>query len=35
MTIAIGAEFDGGAIVCADTKIVATDGTTTHGSKVS
>jgi 20S proteasome alpha/beta subunit len=35
MTIAIGAEFDGGAVVCADTKIVATDGATTHGSKVS
>ncbi len=34
MTIAIGAEFEGGVAVCADTKIVATDGATTHGSKV-
>jgi len=35
MTIAIGAEFDGGTVVCADTKIVATDGATSSGSKVS
>ncbi len=35
MTIAIGAEFDGGTVVCADTKIVATDGATSGGSKVS
>jgi 20S proteasome alpha/beta subunit len=34
MTIAIGAEFEGGTIVCADTKIVATDGATSEGSKV-
>jgi 20S proteasome alpha/beta subunit len=35
MTIAIGASFEGGAVVCADTKIVATDGATTNGSKVT
>jgi hypothetical protein len=34
MTIAIGAEFEGGAVLAADTMIVATDGATTHGSKV-
>lgn len=34
MTIAIGATFEGGVAVCADTKIVATDGATHHGSKV-
>jgi hypothetical protein len=33
MTIAIGAEFDGGAIVCADTKVSASDGATSYGSK--
>jgi hypothetical protein len=35
VTIAIGAVFDGGTAVCADTKIVATDGATSSGSKVS
>lgn len=35
MTIAIGATFEGGAVVCADTKVVATDGATHHGSKVT
>jgi len=34
MTIAIGTSFDGGAIVCADTKVSASDGATTEGSKV-
>jgi hypothetical protein len=34
MTIAIGAKFNGGVVVCADTKVVATDGATHHGSKV-
>jgi hypothetical protein len=34
MTIAIGTLFDGGAIVCADTKVSASDGATTDGSKV-
>jgi 20S proteasome alpha/beta subunit len=34
MTIAIGTEFDGGAIVCADTKVSASDGATTDASKV-
>jgi hypothetical protein len=33
MTIAIGAEFEGGAIVCADTKVSASDGATSYGSK--
>jgi hypothetical protein len=33
MTIAIGTIFDGGAIVCADTKVSASDGATTYGSK--
>jgi 20S proteasome alpha/beta subunit len=35
MTIAIGALFDGGAVVCADTKICASDGATTSGTKTS
>jgi hypothetical protein len=34
MTIAIGTLFDGGAIVCADTKVSASDGATTDASKV-
>ena len=34
MTIAIGAQFEGGVAVCADTKVVATDGATHWGSKV-
>jgi 20S proteasome alpha/beta subunit len=35
LTIAIGAKFEGGVVVCADTKVVATDGATHHGSKVT
>jgi len=34
MTIAIGTLIDGGAIVCADTKVSASDGATTDDSKV-
>jgi hypothetical protein len=34
MTIAIGTLFEGGAIVCADTKVSASDGATTDASKV-
>jgi hypothetical protein len=34
MTIAIGTCFDGGVIVCADTRVVATDGATTSDSKL-
>ncbi len=34
MTIAIGTLYSEGAIVCADTKVVASDGATTTGSKV-
>ncbi len=33
MTIAIGARYSDGAIVCADTKVVSTDGSTSSGSK--
>jgi hypothetical protein len=33
MTIAIGAEFDGGAVVCSDTRVSASDGATSWGSK--
>jgi 20S proteasome alpha/beta subunit len=33
MTIAIGTRYDDGAIVCADTKVVSTDGSTSTGSK--
>jgi hypothetical protein len=35
MTIAIGGMFEGGVVVCADTKVLATDGATHHKSKVS
>src|SRR5579864_3924865 len=35
MTIAIGTGYDHGVIVCADTKVVASDGATTTDSKVS
>jgi hypothetical protein len=35
MTIAIGTRFTGGVIVCADSKVVASDGATTDESKVS
>ena len=34
VTIAIGAKFEGGVAVCADTKVVSTDGATHCGSKV-
>jgi 20S proteasome alpha/beta subunit len=34
MTIAIGARFEGGAAICADTKVLASDGATTDDSKV-
>jgi len=34
MTIAIGTLYSEGAIVCADTKVVASDGATTASSKV-
>lgn len=33
MTIALGAAFDGGAIVCADSLVCASDGATSYGSK--
>jgi 20S proteasome alpha/beta subunit len=33
VTIAIGATFQGGAIICSDTKISASDGATFYGSK--
>src|SRR5580704_17543553 len=33
MTIAIGAEFNGGAVVCSDTRVSASDGATSWGSK--
>jgi hypothetical protein len=33
MTIAIGTRYDDGAIVCADTKVVSTDGSTSTGRK--
>lgn len=33
MTIAIAATFEGGAIVCSDTKVSASDGATSWGSK--
>ena len=35
MTIAIGADYDGGVIICADTKVVASDGATTSDMKVA
>jgi 20S proteasome alpha/beta subunit len=35
VTIAIGTRFTGGVIVCADSKVVASDGATTDQSKVS
>lgn len=34
MTVAIGAHFDGGVIICADTRVMALDGITTEGCKV-
>jgi hypothetical protein len=35
LTIAIGADYYGGIIICADTKVVATDGATTADMKLS
>lgn len=35
MTIAIGTYYDKGIIVCADSKVVASDGATTNGLKLS